>query len=873
MVDARHRRIGALLAVALVAAALGVLLPGGTTPAAAAGACPGGAVPTDRFTDDDTSVHEAGIACTTWWELTRGVSATAYAPSRDVTRGQAATMIARLLGRTGLELPASPADAFPDDTGGAHSFATNRLAATGVVTGRADGRFAPGAAVSRGAMASLLIAAYRAQTGIDPPTGGDHFSDDDGTVHERAIDQAAALGITVGSVDGRFDPWVTVTRGQAATLLARTLSALDAAGAISETPAQLQAATRLEPVGGCGPLLGTIKERALESVGPFGLGSFDYPVGGIGRDDDQSGVPPAPTLPGTGGGEASDGGSGAPRPDSGSSGTNNQELGVDEADFVKVQGSLIVTVNGGRLRVIDTTGGTPVLRGSLDVGADGDHRLLLDGTRLLVMTTTWSGGIYPIDDGPALMTSLPFVPSEPLTTLRRVDLTNPAAPVVTEDISIDGTVLSARLIDGVARIVVRTEPSLGYTFPAGGSPEDSAAATARNREIIEASSLADWVPSTHAAADGSGAAAPLLGCGDISAPPEFAGLGFSSVVTVDLEGPLADPHAVGVLAGSDLVYASPTTLYLASTRWQTWQPQGQGADRTRTDLHAFDISDPAGAAFLGSGRVVGSLLNQFSLSEHEGVLRVASTVDPSWFEDPASAPPSESRVTTLRLAGGALTQVGLLTGLGIDERIFGVRFLGEQGYVVTFRQIDPLHVLDLSDPANPTVAGELEMPGYSAYLHPIGDGLLIGVGADADADGRRTGTQVSLFDVSDPTAPVRRSNVTLPGAWTDVEYDHLAFLWWPASQRLVLPINRYAFDEATGAVTDEFLGAVGFAVDPVAGIAEVGRATHRDDAAADTWPAIRRSIVADGTLFTLSDAGLEAESLTDLSEKAWLPFS
>lgn len=148
------------------------------TPAAVDGTCPGGRAPVDRFTDDDNSVHESAIACTTWWELTRGVSATAYAPARGVTRGQAATLVARLLTRTGSDLPASPPDGFPDDTGGVHSYATNRLAALGVVAGRTDGRYAPSAGLSRGAMASLLVAAYRERTGMEPPGGGDHFVDD-----------------------------------------------------------------------------------------------------------------------------------------------------------------------------------------------------------------------------------------------------------------------------------------------------------------------------------------------------------------------------------------------------------------------------------------------------------------------------------------------------------------------------------------------------------------------------------------------------------------------------------------------------------------------------------------------------------------------
>ena len=316
--------------------------------------------------------------------------------------------------------------------------------------------------------------------------------------------------------------------------------------------------------------------------------------------------------------------------------------------------------------------------------------------------------------------------------LRIVDLSDPTAPAV--DRQPPGVRLDpGRAVDRRRRSGRRAQRTgLPSTYPTDDSAAAYAAATARNRELIEATTLADWLPQLLPGTDGRDTE-PLLGCDDISAPPEFSGLGFSSVLTVDPDAPLTDLDAVGVQAGSDVVYASPTSLYLASTRWETWRPEGQGADPTRTDIHAFDIGDPAGAAYLGSGRVQGHLLNQFSLSEHEGVLRVASTTDPAWF-DPGS-PPGESRVTTLRLAGGALTEVGVITGLGVDERIFGVRFVGDQGYVVTFRQIDPLHVLDLADPAHPRLAGELEMPGYSAYLHPIGPGLLLGIGADADADG------------------------------------------------------------------------------------------------------------------------------------------
>jgi Beta propeller domain len=144
---------------------------------------------------------------------------------------------------------------------------------------------------------------------------------------------------------------------------------------------------------------------------------------------------------------------------------------------------------------------------------------------------------------------------------------------------------------------------------------------------------------------------------------------------------------------------------------------------------------------------------------------------------PVPAAPSSGSVTVLRLAGGALEQVGRLDGLGKDEAVQGVRFAGPLAYVVTFRQTDPLFVVDLADPAHPRVAGSVGLLGYSAYLHPLGNGLLLGVGQDATADGGRTGLLMSLFDVSNPAAPRLLDRVTLPGAWAQVESDTHAFTY------------------------------------------------------------------------------------------------
>ena len=156
----------------------------------------------------------------------------------------------------------------------------------------------------------------------------------------------------------------------------------------------------------------------------------------------------------------------------------------------------------------------------------------------------------------------------------------------------------------------------------------------------------------------------------------------------------------------------------------------------------------------------GSLLNQFSLSEHEGILRAATTV--------GFGPDAESRVTTLERRDGRLVKRGDVGGLGRGERIYAVRFIGDVGYVVTFRQVDPLYTIDLADPDRPRVLGELKIPGYSAYLHPVGDDLLLGVGQDATDQGRLQGLQISLFDVSDLARPARLQQLRLGERWSSV---------------------------------------------------------------------------------------------------------
>ena len=210
----------------------------------------------------------------------------------------------------------------------------------------------------------------------------------------------------------------------------------------------------------------------------------------------------------------------------------------------------------------------------------------------------------------------------------------------------------------------------------------------------------------------------------------------------------------------------------------------------------------------------------------------------------------------LRQDGTKLNQVGAVGGLGEGERIYGVRFMGERGYVVTFRQIDPLYTLDLSDPTAPKVVGELKIPGYSAYLHPVGENLLLGVGREAQ------NVKASLFDVSNLAAP---REVTQPAVPEQLRRRSRTSRTRSCSGR-----RRSSSCCRCRATSRTFAGAVGVHVEPN-GLSEVGRITHKIDARPETAP-VERSLVIGDKLYSLSYLGLSTSSVTRSARLGFTAF-
>lgn len=633
---------------------------------------------------------------------------------------------------------------------------------------------------------------------------------------------------------------------------------------------------RLVAFDSCQDTMDQLRKAAKEYVGPYGLNGPAVPFAAeAATTRTRAGGPEAamaadasaekaaaPAAPGT------DNSGGA------YSGTNTHEAGVDEPDLVKTDGRRIVTVNKGVLSVVDPA--TRRVTGQLDLATSGDGTgrwvnadasLLLSGDHALVLLPGWQvftgirAGVTDDVDGLDIAVS----PAQPRAvagpTLLLVDLSS--APRLLGSYRVDGSLVDARQVGTTARIVVRSAPRLEFpnSLPAGKSLSDAQRLKA-NKEVIDKAGADEWLPRYEVTAGGH-TEQGRVECGQVSHSAKYSATSMLTLLTFDLgASTLGNGDPVTVVADGETVYSNGQSLYVASNQQWLLRPMpAQGSAPASqdqvTDIYKFDASGSGRPRYAASGSVPGYLINQYAMSEWDGHLRIATTNDKS----------SDSSVYTLRQDGSRLVRVGKVGGLGKGERIYAVRFVGSTGYVVTFRQTDPLYTVDLRNPAKPTVAGELKITGYSAYLHPAGDGRLIGIGQEASDQGRVQGTQVSLFDVSDLAKPDRLAQYHVKYGNSEAEFDPHAFLYWPSDRLMVVPLTAYRQASSATKVAQSG-GALVLKVGDDT-LTERGMVTQQDSAG----DLVRRSLVVNGILWTVSAEGLQANDLSTLDKLGWIPLS
>ena len=524
----------------------------------------------------------------------------------------------------------------------------------------------------------------------------------------------------------------------------------------------------LTVAAGCDELLDSYVDRALESVGPYGWGGdvmYDVMTSG------DAGSAAAPSS------EAARSTVSTSRSTSNESGTNVQEAGVDEADVVKVSGSLLLRLRDGELLAYDVSGDEPRLlsstrledaRGSSGwVGDPGGEMVLVDGRAVVLGTST---------DGMS-------------TTITTVDLADPTSPAVVDATTVRGRASAVRLHDDVVRVVLQNGlPELDFSAPDGTLGQLRARLS--NRALVRDTTLADWLPTV----DG----APVVDCEDVAIPDDDLALGTTTLLAFDPAEPTART-TTAVATDSAISYFSTDRFYLAASapQWgwvdcMNCRPAGfPGTDGT-TPLFAFAL-DGTDATYVASGEVEGTIADRWSMDAVGGSLRVAV--------GPSSETGNFNSVLTLREEGSDLVEDGRVDQLGVGEEIKSVRWFDDLAIVVTFRQTDPLYAIDLSDPTAPRLVGELKIPGFSEYLHPLGEQRLIGMGQDATLDGVTRGAQAALFDVTDLASPrqldvVRYDEGTQAGAATDPRQ----FTWLP-EQRTVLTVVSQGWTGTTGWVS------------------------------------------------------------------------
>ncbi len=570
--------------------------------------------------------------------------------------------------------------------------------------------------------------------------------------------------------------------------------------------------------------------------------------------------------------------------------TNVQVAEVDEADIVKFDGDNLYLLHGSELYVV---GAWPPSDLALGPGAsiEGEPvEMFVSEGRAAIFSRVYDSGALGVDPmigaaaekyGEDAMYGVDYGYGVQITKITLVDVGG-EMPVVARELYLEGDYRSARLYDSLARVVVQGgfrapdlyNPELQYLDPFGRPVAlewiEAQIDDWRERtvEAVRSTELSDWLPAQKERIDGELVQVERR-CTDYYAPaPGTTGYGLTSVVALNIAEDRAPLSGASVLGQVSEVYSSRQALLLAHPEW-FYDSRGYD-EQERTSLHSFSL-DGTRTVYQASGYVPGHILDQFSMDVDDvsGIIRLATTAE-SWGDSWEIT----NRVYTLQAEGNDLVVVGESEPLGHEgEEIFSARFVGSRGYLVTFRQTDPLIVVDLSDPATPIVLGEVEIPGFSDYMHPLDEGHLLTIGRNADQWGNELGLMLQIFDVSNPARP-RRTHLYeyAPDGYSAANHDHKAFTYWAEKRLLAFPYVDYARDARS--TLEVFRVSIDTGFEPLGAVDHTELMLQNGCLVQDPWDdyvyyecpqaEVRRGVFADDYVYTISFGGVSVHALDDL---------
>lgn len=547
--------------------------------------------------------------------------------------------------------------------------------------------------------------------------------------------------------------------------------------------------------------------------------------------------------------------------------TNVQVEGVDEADIVKTDGSYIYTISEGRLIIARAYPSDEAeILSETDLGDFEPQEIFIDENRLLIFGSTYEEMPRPLtEEGQAEEEIYPYYPIVSLATVQLWDIKHRTVPQLIKKVDFEGSYLTSRKIGSWVYFVVNSWPRY-YIM-----------------EEQENESIIPLYRETILELDKNKSLEPTCKCADVQYFEPIDAQSFITLVAMSMQDENAEINKKVIVGSGENVYASLQNLYVAEMNYPHWFYTGLRAGERieeTTLIHKFAL-DKENVEYKGNAQAPGHILNQFSMDEYNNYFRIATTKGELW---------QGSSTNNVYIFNENLNMTGKLEDLAPGESIYSVRFMGDRGYIVTFKKIDPLFAIDLSDPENPKVLGKLKIPGYSDYLHPYDENHLIGIGKEAvDAETGQLlsrdfawyqGMKLALFDVSDVTNPIEMYKTTIGDRGTDSEalHNHKAFLFSKDKNLLVIPVllaeiknKETASPQSYGDYV--FQGAYVYKLTLEGGFELKGRVTHYDTNESFEKSGyyfygnsnVQRSLYIDNILYTISSRKIMLNSLNDLS--------